>query len=116
MYLREVVTSASAANSITAGNESSTAAARRFPSSQIPCPFPQHETPGREFLCIQWKHLSDLGTKDGDNHQAKDLNNQGLALMDQQEWNKDEAAFKGAIALDPEVALWYYNLGHLYVK
>lgn len=36
--------------------------------------------------------------------------------MDQQEWNKDEAAFKGAIALDPEVALWYYNLGHLYVK
>jgi Tfp pilus assembly protein PilF len=60
--------------------------------------------------------LTDLGTKDGVNQEAKDLNNHGLELMDQGEWNKAEAAFKGAIALDPKVALWYYNLGNLYVK
>jgi Tfp pilus assembly protein PilF len=60
--------------------------------------------------------LTDLGTKDGTNQEAKDLNNQGLALMDEGEWNKAEAAFKGAIALEPKIALWYYNLGNLYVK
>ena len=60
--------------------------------------------------------LEDLQTKDGDDQEAKDLNNQGVALMNQREWLKAETAFKGAIALEPKVALWYYNLGNLYEK
>jgi Tfp pilus assembly protein PilF len=60
--------------------------------------------------------LSDLESKDGYNQEAKDLNNQALVLIDRKEWKKAEAALQGAIALDPKVALFYYNLGNLYVK
>jgi len=60
--------------------------------------------------------LSDLRTKDGDNQEAKDLNNRALVFKGQHEWNKAEAGFKGAIALEPKITLWYYNLGNLYVE
>jgi Tfp pilus assembly protein PilF len=53
---------------------------------------------------------------DGDNQQAKDLNNEAVALMQQNEWKKAEAALRGAIELDPKVALFHYNLGNLYMK
>jgi hypothetical protein len=37
--------------------------------------------------------LSDLSTKDGDNQEAKDLNNRALVFKGQHEWNKAEAGF-----------------------
>jgi len=58
--------------------------------------------------------LSDL--KAGSNTEAKNLNNQALALAQQNEWAKAEAAYKRAIELDPNVAMYYYNLGNLYTK
>jgi len=58
--------------------------------------------------------LSDLTA--GSNTEAKDLNNQGVALAQQQEWAKAEAAYRRAIELDPKVALYHYNLGNLYLK
>lgn len=65
--------------------------------------------------------LSDLEA--GSNQEAKDLNNQALALAHQNEWangqdqwGKAEAAYKRAIELDPNVAMYYYNLGNLYTK
>jgi tetratricopeptide (TPR) repeat protein len=62
----------------------------------------------------QVEDLSDL--KAGSNKEAKDLNNQAIALADQNEWGKAEAAYKRAIELDPAVAMYYYNLGNLYTK
>jgi tetratricopeptide (TPR) repeat protein len=62
----------------------------------------------------QVEDLSDL--KAGSNTEAKNLNNQGIALAQQSEWAKAEAAYKRAIELDPQVALYYYNLGNLYTK
>jgi tetratricopeptide (TPR) repeat protein len=65
--------------------------------------------------------LSDL--KAGSSTEAKNLNNQALALAQQNEWAngenqwaKAEAAYKRAIELDPNVAMYYYNLGNLYTK
>jgi len=58
--------------------------------------------------------LSDLEA--GSNKEAKDLNNQGIALAQQNEWVKAETAYKRAIELDPSVAMYYYNLGNLYTK
>jgi len=58
--------------------------------------------------------LSDL--KAGSNKEAKDLNNQAIALAQENEWAKAEAAYKRAIELDPNVAMYYYNLGNLYTK
>jgi tetratricopeptide (TPR) repeat protein len=58
--------------------------------------------------------LSDL--KAGSNTEAKDLNNQGIALAQQNKWANAEAAYKRAIELDPNVAMYYYNLGNLYTK
>jgi tetratricopeptide (TPR) repeat protein len=65
--------------------------------------------------------LSDLEA--GSNKEAKDLNNQAIALAQQNEWangqdqwGKAEAAYKRAIELDPNVAMYYYNLGNLYTK
>ena len=58
--------------------------------------------------------LSDLEA--GSNKESKDLNNQGIALAQQNEWAKAEAAYKRAIELDPNVAMYYYNLGNLYTK
>lgn len=58
--------------------------------------------------------LSDLEA--GSNTEAKDLNNQGIALAQQNEFGKAEAAYKRAIELDPNVAMYYYNLGNLYTK
>jgi tetratricopeptide (TPR) repeat protein len=61
--------------------------------------------------------LSDL--KAGSNTEAKDLNNQAIALAQQNDWSefpKAEAAYKQAIELDPNVAMYYYNLGNLYTK
>ena len=58
--------------------------------------------------------LSDLEA--GSNKEAKDLNNQGIVLAQQNEWAKAEAAYKRAIELDPNVAMYYYNLGNLYTK
>ncbi len=65
--------------------------------------------------------LSDLEA--GSNKEAKDLNNQALALAQQNQWangengwGKAEAAYKRAIELDPNVAMYYYNLGNLYTK
>lgn len=60
--------------------------------------------------------LTDLGLKDGDNQQAKDLNNAGIALTHQGQFQAAEAKFKAAIELEPKVALWYYNLGFNYGK
>ena len=60
--------------------------------------------------------LSDLGLNDGDNQQAKDLNNEGIALMNQSQYQAAEAKFKAAIQVEPKVALWYYNLGVNYGK
>ena len=34
----------------------------------------------------------------------------------QDQWGKAEAAYKRAIELDPNVAMYYYNLGNLYTK
>jgi tetratricopeptide (TPR) repeat protein len=61
--------------------------------------------------------LSDL--KAGSNTEAKDLNNQAIALAQQNDWSKfpkAEAAYNRAIELDPNVAMYYYNLGNLYTK
>src|SRR5579872_875852 len=58
--------------------------------------------------------LSDLSA--GSSTEAKNLNNQALALAQQNEWAKAEAAYKRAIELDPNVAMYYYNLGNLYTK
>ncbi|HEV8048515.1 MAG TPA: tetratricopeptide repeat protein [Terriglobales bacterium] len=58
--------------------------------------------------------LSDL--KAGGSTEAKNLNNQALALAQQNEWAKAEAAYNRAIELDPSVAMYYYNLGNLYTK
>jgi len=58
--------------------------------------------------------LSDLQA--GSNKEAKDLNNQGIAFAQQNDWAKAEAAYKRAIELDPNVAMYYYNLGNLYTK
>ncbi|HXX99974.1 MAG TPA: hypothetical protein VEI54_03580 [Candidatus Limnocylindrales bacterium] len=60
--------------------------------------------------------LSDLMANDGSIQDAKDLDNRGIAFMQQQEWRKAEAAFRGAIDLNSKVALFYYNLGNLYVQ
>jgi len=60
--------------------------------------------------------LSDLANNPGVSQEAKDLNNQALVFMDQQEWNKAETNLKKAIAMEPNVALFYYNLGNLYSK
>jgi superkiller protein 3 len=69
----------------------------------------------------QVEDLSDL--KAGSSTEAKNLNNQALALAQQNEWDKTEnqwakaeAAYKRAIELDPNVAMYYYNLGNLYTK
>ena len=69
----------------------------------------------------QVEGLSELEA--GSNKEAKDLNNQALALAHQNEWlngqdqwGKAEAAYKRAIELDPNVAMYYYNLGNLYTK
>ena len=56
------------------------------------------------------------GLEAGSNKEAKDLNNQGIALAQQNKWAKAEAAYKRAIELDPNVAMYYYNLGNLYTK
>ena len=56
------------------------------------------------------------GLEAGSNKEAKDLNNQGIGLAQQNEWAKAEAAYKQAIDLDPNVAMYYYNLGNLYTK
>ena len=69
----------------------------------------------------QVEDLSDL--KAGSSTEAKNLNNQALALAQQNEWAntenqwaKAESAYKRAIELDPNVAMYYYNLGNLYTK
>lgn len=62
----------------------------------------------------QVEGLSDL--KAGSNTEAKVLNIQGILFAKQGEWAKAEAAYKRAIELDPEVALYHYNLGNLYTK
>jgi superkiller protein 3 len=56
------------------------------------------------------------GLEAGSNKEAKDLNNQAVALAEQNQWVKAEAAYKRAIELDPNVAMYYYNLGNLYTK
>jgi tetratricopeptide (TPR) repeat protein len=58
--------------------------------------------------------LSDL--RAGSNDEAKDLNNQAVELVQQQNWIKAEAAYHHAIELDPNVPLYHYNLGNLYMK
>lgn len=61
--------------------------------------------------------LSDLQA--GSNIEAKNLNNQALELAQQTDWSKfpkAEAAYKRAIELDPNVAMYYYNLGNLYTR
>jgi len=73
-----------------------------------------HDSGGAASGGNQVEDLSDL--KAGSSIEAKDLNNQGIALAQQSEWGKAEAAYKRAIELDPQVALYYYNLGNLYTK
>lgn len=58
--------------------------------------------------------LSDL--RAGSNAEAKSLNNQAVELASQQDWIKAEAAYHRAIELDPNVPMYYYNLGNLYMK
>jgi len=76
----------------------------------------------------QTEDLSDLHA--GANQEAKDLNNKAAELMDEvrgshpagkdiggfAEYHKAEPLLKRAIELDPNVALYHYNLGVLYGK
>ncbi len=63
------------------------------------------------------KNFNDLyDFKAGENREANDLSNQAMALYRQQEWTKAEAAYRRAIEMDPKVAVYYYNLGILYMN
>jgi len=63
------------------------------------------------------KNFNDLyDFKAGENTEANDLNNQGMALHEQGERTKAEAAYRHAIEMDPKVAVYYYNLGILYMN
>jgi len=58
--------------------------------------------------------LSDM--KGGTNQEAKDLNNKALEFAHNRNLFSAEAALKRAIELDPDVALYHYNLGWVYGK
>jgi tetratricopeptide (TPR) repeat protein len=58
--------------------------------------------------------LSDL--KAGTNQEAEDLNNKAIEFTHNHNLFPAEAALKRAIALDPDVALYHYNLGWVYGK
>jgi tetratricopeptide (TPR) repeat protein len=58
--------------------------------------------------------LSDM--KAGSNLEAKDLNNQAIEFAHKHALFPAEAALKHAIELDPDVALYHYNLGWVYGK
>jgi tetratricopeptide (TPR) repeat protein len=58
--------------------------------------------------------LSDM--KAGSNLEAKELNNQALESAHKHALFPAEAALKRAIELDPDVALYHYNLGWVYGK
>jgi Tfp pilus assembly protein PilF len=60
--------------------------------------------------------LSDLGNNPGVKQEAKDLNNEALEMIDRTQYPGAEANLKKAIAMEPNVALFYYNLGNVYAK
>lgn len=60
--------------------------------------------------------ISDLENSAGISQEAKDLNNKAIQLEDEADYKGAETAWNSAIALQPNVAVFYYNLANMYVK